>query len=160
MDAKAINRETRRDPMLARVLEYTLSGWPNYITDKELKPYFTSRNGLTAEQDCVLWGMQVIFLSYLRNDCCKSYIKSTDPGIVAMKAIARSYIWWPNLTEETELMVQSCDGCQAVQAAAAPAPLYPCRLPTGVWQWVLIEFENIAAKQESIPLPQNEPLLQ
>ena len=47
--------------MLARVLEYTLSGWPNYLTDKELKPYFTSRNGLTAEQDCVLWGMQVIF---------------------------------------------------------------------------------------------------
>lgn len=82
------------------------------------------------------------FLSYLRNDCCKSYIKSTDPGIVAMKAIARSYIWWPNLTEETELMVQSCDGCQAVQAAAAAAPLYPCRLPTGVWQWVLIEFEK------------------
>lgn len=39
-------------------------------------------------------------------------------------------------------MVKSCDVCQAVRAAAAAAPLYPCRLPTRVWQWVLIEFEK------------------
>ena len=44
IDAKDISRETRRDPVLARVLNYTQMGWPNYVTIDELKPYFTRRH--------------------------------------------------------------------------------------------------------------------
>lgn len=33
--------ETRRYPVLARVLNYTLTGWPNYVSSDELKPYFS-----------------------------------------------------------------------------------------------------------------------
>ena len=52
--------DTWRDPVLARVLGANLTGWPNYVTDEELKPYFTHRNELTADPECVLWGMHVI----------------------------------------------------------------------------------------------------
>ena len=55
VDSKDISRHTRRDPVLARVLEYTLVGWPNHVTEEKLKPYFTRRNELTADQGCVLW---------------------------------------------------------------------------------------------------------
>ena len=54
IDAKDISRETRRDPVLARVLNYTLMGWPNYVTSDELKPYFTRRHELSVDQGCVL----------------------------------------------------------------------------------------------------------
>ena len=36
--AQDISRAPRTEPMLARVLNYTLSGWPNYMTDQALKP--------------------------------------------------------------------------------------------------------------------------
>ena len=52
--------DTWRDPVLARVLGANLTGWPNHVTDEELKPYFTHRNELTADPECVLWGMHVI----------------------------------------------------------------------------------------------------
>ena len=36
VDSKDISRDTRRDPVLARVLEYTLAGWPNHVIEEEL----------------------------------------------------------------------------------------------------------------------------
>ena len=54
VDAKDISRETRRDPVLARVLNYTLTGWPNYVSSEELKPYFKRRHELTADQGCLM----------------------------------------------------------------------------------------------------------
>lgn len=51
VDSKDISRDTRRDPVLSRVLEYTFAGWPNYFTEEELKPYFTHRHELTGDQD-------------------------------------------------------------------------------------------------------------
>ena len=67
VDSKDISRHTRRDPVSARVLEYTLVGWPNHVTEEELKPFFTCRNELTADQGWVLWGMRVIIPPLLRN---------------------------------------------------------------------------------------------
>ena len=61
-------------------------------------------------------------------------------GIVAIKAIARNYIWWPNLDAEIELMVKNCAVCQAVRKAPPSAPLYPWRWPARVWQGVHIDF--------------------
>ena len=49
VDSKDISRDTRRDPVLAKVLEYTLAGWPNHVIEEELKPYFTRRHELTAD---------------------------------------------------------------------------------------------------------------
>ena len=139
VDAKDISRETRRDPVLARVLNYTLTGWPNYVSSEELKPYFTRRHELTADQGCVLWGMRVIIPPSLRNRLLEE-LHEEHPGVVAMKSIAGSYIWWPNLDAEIELIVKSCEVCQAVRKAPPSAPLYPWRWPTRVWQRVHIDF--------------------
>ena len=35
------------------------------------------------------------------------------PGIVKMKSLARSYVWWPNLCAEIEAKVKDCAECQA-----------------------------------------------
>ena len=62
------------------------------------------------------------------------------PGIVAMKAIAWSYLWWPNLDAEIEQMVKNCEVCQSVRKVPPRAPLYPWRWPTRVRQRVHIGF--------------------
>lgn len=98
---RTLIKETRRDPELARVLNYMLTGWPNYVTSEEMKQYFTRRHELLVDQGCVLWGMHVIILPSLRNRLLQELHKE-HPGIVAMKAMARSYIWLPNLNAEIE----------------------------------------------------------
>ena len=97
------------------------------------------RHEVTADQGCVLWGMHVIIPLSLRNRLLQE-LHEEHPGIVTMKSIARSYIWWPNLDAEIELMVKNCDVCQAVQKAPPSAPLYPWRWPAQVWQRVHMDF--------------------
>ena len=55
--------------------------------------------------------MRVIIPPSLRN----RLLHEEHPGIVAMKAIARSYIWWPNLNAEIELTGKTYEVCQAVR---------------------------------------------
>ena len=39
-------------------------------------------------------------------------LHDTHPGIVKMKALARSYLWWPVLDMEIERRVKDCNACQ------------------------------------------------
>ena len=55
-------------------------------------------------------------------------LHTAHPGIVRMKNLARSYLWWPGLDGDIEEKVKSCQVCQLQSAAPAAAPLHP-------WEW-------------------------
>ena len=97
------------------------------------------RHELSTEQGCVLWGMRVIIPPMYRNRLILM-LHAEHPGIVAMKAICRSYVWWPNIDAEIELVVRECDVCQSVRPAPPAAPLHPWKWPSRVWQRIHIDF--------------------
>ena len=45
------------------------------------------------------------------------------PGMCRMKALARSYLWWPKLDQDIEVKVRGCGVCQSVQKGPPVAPL-------------------------------------
>ena len=53
-----------------------------------------------------------------------------------MKAIARSYVWWPGLDKAIEHQVKSCKPCQKVKQSPSKAPLHP-------WVWQMIPWERL-----------------
>ena len=57
-----LRRQTSLDPVLARVLHYTQSGWPASVEPK-MKPFFNRRLEITIEAGCLMWGIKVIMLS-------------------------------------------------------------------------------------------------
>ena len=57
-----------------------------------------------------------------------------------MKALARSYMWWPCLDKDIENAVQECSACQTVRQLPAATPLHWWKWPTRVWQLIHIEF--------------------
>ena len=57
-----------------------------------------------------------------------------------MKALARSYIWWPNLDGSIEDMVQDCSICQSMRNQTAKAPYHPWTFPTAPWTRLHIDF--------------------
>ena len=57
--AMTLAQETRRDPMLSLVLRYTREGWPTEVP-KYMEPYFSRRQELSVEQDCVMWGASTV----------------------------------------------------------------------------------------------------
>ena len=42
-------------------------------------------------------------------------LHDTHPGIVKMKSLARSYVWWPKMDTNLEEKVKSCATCQSHQ---------------------------------------------
>ena len=112
---------TKRDPVLSKVLRYTLEGWPN---SEELTPYYTKRTELRVEDGRILWGTRVIVPPQGRSQVL-SELHEAHPGESRMKALARSYVWWPGLDQDIAKKVKSCDECQAHQSTPAEAPLHP-----------------------------------
>ncbi|XP_063814156.1 uncharacterized protein K02A2.6-like [Pseudophryne corroboree] len=57
-----------------------------------------------------------------------------------MKNLARSYVWWPGIDGQIEILTKGCEGCQRVQNAPPLAPLHPWEWPSSPWQRVHIDF--------------------
>ena len=136
--AQAIHQASRNDPILSKVSQYTRWGWPTQVPES-LKSFFTRRNELTLEDDCLLWGIWVVIPTTLQPQLLQELHKD-HPGISRMKALARSHIWWPNLDHDIEEVAKSCQPCQAVKQAPPKAPLQPWTWPSKPWQRVHIDF--------------------
>ena len=48
-------------------------------------------------------------------------------GIVRMKALSRSYVWWLGLDEGISKVVKECAGCQSAHSLPAKAPQHPSK---------------------------------
>ena len=65
------------------------------------------------------------------------------PGIVHMKAIVRSYIWWEGVDKDIESIVKSCQACQSVKNSPPSALLHPWLYPTKPWQHLHVDFAGL-----------------
>ena len=113
VDADKLRRATQTDPVLSKVRQYMLSGWPDAIVP-ELKPYATRRCELTVEAGCLLWGMRVVVPESCRKGVL-SELHISHPGMVKMKSLARVHVWWPGIDKSIEQMVRECEACQSVR---------------------------------------------
>ena len=134
----AIQIATRTDPILGKVLRYTQNGWPLNFPS-ELKPYWTRHEALTVEQNVLMWGIRVIVPKRLQNQVLQE-IHTSHPGVARMKAIARSYIWWPGLDAQLEKLANSCAACQETKNTPPKVPLHPWQWPSKPWSRVHIDF--------------------
>ena len=79
--------------------------WPSKANE-QIKPYFCGRNELAVESSCLTWGNKVVIPFQLRENILIE-LHENHPGIVRMKALACSHVWWPNMDSEIELNVKS-----------------------------------------------------
>ena len=138
-----ISSETRKDPILGRVFAAIQSGkWPH---DKETQPYYTKRNELSVCQGCIVWGPRVIVPKRHQKSVLR-LLHEGHLGIVKMKAVARSNVWWQGIDKDIEKLAGSCEGCLQTSNRPQQATIHPWTRPDGPWQRLHIDFatrENI-----------------
>ena len=139
LNSKSIAEATKKDPVLSRISLMILNGWPSRVDDENFKPYFTRTNALSVHQDCVVWGSRVIIPSVLQKNVL-SLLHDSHPGIVRMKGLARSYVWWPNMDLAIEKTVKNCSLCQENQKSPAKAPIHPWEWTERPWSRLHIDF--------------------
>ncbi len=142
-----IAEATRRHLILSRVLHHVKSGCPTNGTEPALQPYWSRRHELTVEQGCLIWGIRVIVPCSLQQQVLEE-LHHSHSGIERMKAVARSYVWWPGLDGDLVTLARSCKKCQSCQSMPAVAPLHPWLWPTQPWQRIHIDYAVSLLKVE------------
>ena len=67
-------------------------------------------------------------------------LHETHPGVSKMKALARSYIWWPGMDGEIVEVVKNCTSCQVTRPSPPMAQLHPWEWPSKPWSRLHIDF--------------------
>ena len=112
-----------------------MTEWPEKCDEEELKPYDIRSHERSCEQSCVLWGSRVIIPQVFRERMLKE-LHWEHPSTCAMKAIARTYVWWPTMDEEIDKKVKLRTVCQNVRSSPPNTPLLP-------WKWATRPFQRI-----------------
>ena len=141
VNAENIRNWTRVDPRLSKVYHYVMTGWPRSIpeNDLELKPYFDRRTELSVHNGVLLWGSRVVVPPQGRISILHE-LHSAHPGIVRMKALARSYVWWPKLDVDIDHKIRACRDCQIQRDRPAKAPLHPWNWPDKPWTRLHLDY--------------------
>ncbi|XP_026332438.1 uncharacterized protein K02A2.6-like [Hyposmocoma kahamanoa] len=132
---KTVQEQTSKDNVLKKVYFYVQSGWPVVCKEEILKPYFLRRNEFYIEMGCIIWGYRLVIPDVLRENLLKE-LHVGYLGIVKMKSIARSIIWWPGIDSSIESWAKQCTTC-ALEGTAPP------RVPPQPWPHVVEPWSRL-----------------
>ncbi|XP_058017270.1 uncharacterized protein K02A2.6-like [Ahaetulla prasina] len=93
----------------------------------------------SAQGGCLLWGDRVVIPEKLRKKVL-DLLHEGHPGIVRMKGLARSYVWWPQMDSEIAERVGKCQACQESRPLPPTAPIREWERPQGPWSRIHIDF--------------------
>lgn len=98
---------TNKDVILKQVFTCVKFGWYN---DVSLSEYATVKSDLSIYNGVILYRNRVIIPTELR---CKvlQHLHVGHNGITAMKAEARSWVWWPKMDQDISELTKSCSIC-------------------------------------------------
>lgn len=144
LSSQQIRLWTNQDPILSKVKDWVLSGWPTPTKDEtdesqEILPYTRRRYELSVEKGCVLWGSRVVVPPRGRKRILEM-LHEAHPGIARMKGFARGYVWWPGINEQIENCVKECRVCQSYSKQPPVAPLHPWSWPEKPWSRIHVDY--------------------
>lgn len=146
VDIEVVRKAMCEDKGLRDVYNFTKFGWPSKVIPS-LELFYRKRNFLSTENDCLYYGSRLVIPEKLRNNML-STIHESHMGIVKMKMLARSYVWWPNCDRDIEQYVNSCIVCQKtrdnVSSKVQDSKWSPAKYP---FERIHIDFFDFAGKK-------------
>ena len=138
LTAAKIAEETEKDPLLGKILDWTVNGWPA-AAPVEATPYAQKKDSISTLNGCLLYADRVIIPPSLRSQVI-DLIHATHPGITCSKAIAESIAWWPRINADVSNAVKFCQQCQ-LAARAPPRQQYsPWPAAQRPWERVHLDY--------------------
>ncbi|XP_044317462.1 uncharacterized protein K02A2.6-like [Drosophila rhopaloa] len=133
VSAQQIASQTAKD-------NWVLRGWSGQQSDKEkqLHQFYIRRNELSAIRGVLVWGNRAVIPPKLRESILQA-LHAPHPGIVKMKLIARSYVWWPNMDDDIEVVVKKCGVCQQNRNEEPKTETHHWELARGPWSRLHID---------------------
>ena len=131
---RELRKETVRSSLLSRVIAYVDRGWPRdrSLVPSELLIFYEKRDSVSYEDGILMWQGRIIVPEKIRTTILET-LHNGHPGIWAMRALARFYVWWPNIDRDVEQHVRGCDPCQQNRPREPETLLYSWNAPSEPW---------------------------
>ncbi|XP_062542494.1 uncharacterized protein K02A2.6-like [Armigeres subalbatus] len=140
--AKMIAKATHRDPLLKQVAQFLHSSW-EIKSGKQMNPemaaFYNRRDSLTVIQGCILFGERVVIPTIQQKQILQR-LHHGHPGMVRMKCLARSSVYWPGIDHQIEDFVKQCKDCAAVSKSPPHAPPEAWPRPAGPWERIHVDY--------------------
>ncbi|XP_039451054.1 uncharacterized protein K02A2.6-like [Culex pipiens pallens] len=140
--SKMIAAATARDKVLKKVVQYLEGEWPasaSEIDNPDVKAFYHRKESLALTQGCILFSQRVVVPETYRKRILQR-LHHGHPGMVRMKSLARSFVYWPHIDKQVEDTVKQCADCTAAAKSPPNTPPEAWPTPAGPWQRIHIDY--------------------
>ncbi|XP_039306772.1 uncharacterized protein K02A2.6-like [Solenopsis invicta] len=139
IDAEQIARETRKDPALGKIIKLLETG-----QNLERAGYKAPESAYKLASNCLVFEHRVVIPLVLRKAMLDD-LHAAHLGIVKMKGMARSFIYWPGIDPEIERTAKSCVECAKHAHAPPKFRQHHWDYPKGPWERIHIDYAGPVA---------------
>ena len=86
-----------------------------------------------------MWDLRVVIPTKRRSQVLQE-LHSALSGMVRMKALALTHVWWPEIDAEIEQLARKCTACALESKDPAREPLHSWDFPSRQWQSLHFDF--------------------
>lgn len=130
---------TRQDPVLSHVVKAVLTGKMQKLPRQEFSAFTKIETELSLVEGCLIRGTRLVVPTKARKDVL-DLAHAGHRGVVAMKACARGYFWWPGVDNDIERLVRDCATCCQHQRTPPKAPPPNWKRATTPWHTIHADF--------------------
>lgn len=119
-----LKNEAEQDTVYQALKRQVLAGFPEKKQDlaTELHPYWGVRNNLTTDDDLVLRDQQLVIPRSMQRHVLDE-LHASHQGQQKTKRRARQVVYWPNMSQDIDNVVSSCQACAERLASLPKEPL-------------------------------------
>lgn len=137
--ANEIKESTAKDRLVQLINTYIRGSWPKIIRNPDLLSYYNRFDSLSTLNGCLLLADRVVIPAQLRPRVLRQ-LHTGHLGIVRMKALARSYAYWPGIDKDIEDTVRRCSKCSSVSKLPVRTTLASRPLPDKPWSRIHVDY--------------------
>ena len=136
-----IREAARTDETYQTLRGVVLHGFPDHKADvpSVIHPYWSVRERLSVDDGLLVCGARLIIPHSLRREVLDR-LHDSHQGVARTKRRARQSVFWPNICQEIDNLVTSCQLCHERLPSLPKEPLMTDPLPTRVFQSVSADF--------------------
>jgi hypothetical protein len=113
--------------------------------DPSVQTYMTSAKNLSVLNGCLLHGDRVVIPPLppaLQLQVLKLLHKvhQASGSCPYTKGLARSYFWWPSMSQDVEKFIATCEPCLSNRSKPPSAPILQWPMPERAWSRIHLDF--------------------
>ncbi|CAB3379846.1 Hypothetical predicted protein [Cloeon dipterum] len=139
MSLAQLKQETEKDPKMSQLKTLILQGRHPNSLPVGFEDYAKKWKELRVCDGVVCVSGRAAVPGSLRAAALKA-LHLVHFGMAKMKALARSYFWWPGMDKDIEEMARSCEPCLLVSKSPNKALVIPWSIPHRPWSRIHLDF--------------------